>query len=1331
MNFLFLDVETTGLYADKHDIVQLACVPLINNKTETSFNEFCQPLNWNSIQDEALRVHGITRDRMKTFQDPKDMLDKFINYAKSFNTKFIIAGYNVGFDKRFLSSFFTKHGRSEEFFEIFDINVHDVFARAKSVKSQLPTENLKLETLAKHYGIEIVAHDALSDILATVGVDKEIGALLGEDMTSYEAVEAVSVSTEFKEVPQLHLHSVYGMAETVASIEEWSDFCEENNVPGFSIVDNSVATSLFSMVPSKEQKSTRVPGMGLFIDFFGNGEMYGFSAWAMTTEGYNNLTKLSSIAYEDVREIDGVDYAVLTPEQVSEYSAGIIFGTGDVYSGIGSILETGDIDKARFVFEEGYKKVFRSLVAEINPVSVRHKFTKKTGFQAINRNNIVVDGDLNKAYNNFILSMSQKHSMKCIPVSGAHFINPEDKIVQDCISKNVYNSGRCYSESLHFKNSKELYVETKQQLGDRVSEEDFAGWIENAIKMVNAASKIELSFDFHLPEIEIPNHIKEKYSDYNTQTYYYLLEKCKEHGRFNDSPEYMDRFNKEIDVIKDNKILNFIPYFLLYEDICSYARDHGILQGIGRGSAGGSLISYYLKIIQIDPIKADLPFERFLSHARIEGLSFPDIDQDFGTRDKIVHYVEEKYGLGYAQICTMQTFKVKNAIKDAAMALRGRNRNDFEINQVCKSIPDSPQGISERDFLYGYVDKEGIEHTGVLETNEMLRNFFDYYPDIKNVVDKLIGIPRSFGRHASAYVISTLDLSHGRCPIMLKEDRSTGEKVRVTQFEASMVEKRGLVKADILGVTTIQAISDAMGLIKERTGIDYLEEDDNGVAKIFRLDDVEGVYVDFYNKKTDSSFQFNTGTVKNYITDFAPTSREDLAVITALLRPGAMDSKMINDEVSEEDNISATQYYVDVKNGKRRLSYVHEDLKPFTSSGVIVYQEQVMKFLVDFAGYTLEEADQVRAAIAKKKRAVMLKAFDKIREVATQRGWTKQQMDTVCDTIESFSRYSFNRSHSRCYAELGYITMYLKHKYPLEWWTATLNVVNDGKKSKSSEEKLNKYVSLVGDRMVPPSIQLASNKFVIRKDKIMCPLSVIKGVGSASVNEIVVNAPFASIEDWVDRINHTKVNIGHFSALIKARAVDDLMDQNKSYADAKKELLETYLKKRKRKSGFKEELFLTDPLSLFLMEKEANQCFGKTLLNYPGLNDVLKNKWPALRDTGREGIPFLFGEKSVPVLSKIKVAEHLVAKEHEQKVGMILLYEDSLQKNITAKKSGKKYDLVELTLSDGFNHITGTIWNQDKAPDWDKNKIVYVQGVLKEGYNTTTNITIETIDVID
>jgi DNA polymerase III epsilon subunit-like protein len=276
MNFLWIDVETTGRFADKHDIIQLACIPVINGKRAQHFNEFCQPLNYETVEQGAIDVHGITIARMKTFQTQADMLAKFVAYLKGFGVKFIIAGFNVSFDKRFLSSAFTKAGLENEFFSLFELQVHDTYSRAQSVKKLIGSENLKLATLAKHYKVAIDAHEALSDIAATMEVDKNIGKLLEEEEFVAEAeYDAVAISSAFKEPAQLHVHSMYGMVESVPDPEDWAAWCVKEGIPGFSVVDHGVATSLYAITRIASQKDknknpmfpgiTGIPGVGRLV----------------------------------------------------------------------------------------------------------------------------------------------------------------------------------------------------------------------------------------------------------------------------------------------------------------------------------------------------------------------------------------------------------------------------------------------------------------------------------------------------------------------------------------------------------------------------------------------------------------------------------------------------------------------------------------------------------------------------------------------------------------------------------------------------------------------------------------------------------------------------------------------------------------------------------------------------------------------------------------------------------------------------------------------------------------------------------------------------------
>lgn len=1339
MNFLWIDCETTGLFTEKHDIVQLACIPVINGKRHSPFNEFCQPLKYEHVEPAAVKVHGITVERMRTFQTQEELLNKFIEYLDSFGVKFTIAGFNVSFDKKFLSSTFSKNGKESKFFELFELHTHDTYNRAKSIKKQIKTDSLKLEALANYFNVKISAHEALSDIGATIEVDRHIGKLLNEEEHSIEVeAEDVKIHTIFPEPAQLHLHSMYGLVESVPTVEEWAEWCANNNVSAFSIVDHGYATSLYGMTKIREilddnkrpkyPDITGIPGVGLFLSLdLSNQTVYPVNAWAVSNSGYFNLIKLSSIGFENSIEVDGIIIPRITVDDFLKYKDGLFFGTGDVYGAVGNYIADGDAEEAERAFSK-YIEVFGDrLFVEFIPTSIRTLFSLQRGFQAIKKNKMVPDGDIGKAYTQFLAKMVDKYNLRCIPSSGAHFINKEDKLLQDCLSRNSYNSGKCYSESYHVKKANEMFILLKKQLGDWLTEERFLDWINNTHIIANMAKEISISHSYHMPKIDIPDHIKEKTDDYDKQTYYLIIEKCMQHGRWNNSPEYIERFKKEIDVIWKNDAINFLPYFLMYEDICSFARSNNILQNIGRGSAGGCLLSYYLKIIHIDPIAADLPFERFLSHPRIKAKSFPDIDVDFGDRSPIVSYLEQKYGAGFAQISTHLKMKTKLAIKDAMFALYGTNREDPVVKSICELIPDSPQGVDEYDFLYGYIDEEETYHPGVVEVYSEVRDFFAMYPAVEAMVKRLIGVVRGIGRHPSAFVISTLNLSNDRIPIVKMFDKKLNENINVTQYDAKMCEGCGLVKADILGVTTIQAISDCINLIKERTGLDYMEEDEKGVALIYRLPEDRGVYRDFYNKKTDSSFQFNTSLIKGYVQRFAPTEREHLSALTALCRPGALDAAFSNNEISLEDGVTAAQYYMDVRNGERKLSLLHDDLASCTTNGIFVFQEEIMKFLVDVVGYTLEESDQIRSAIAKKKHEVMMSTFSRIRSATSMRGWKTNQTETICNQVLAFSRYSFNKSHSRCYAELGYITMFLKHHHELEWWASVLN-------NTKKEDKLRHYMTLLGDKVAPPSLNTPSKNFSIQNNRIVAALSAVKSVGDSAIDELVSKGPFSSLDDYIKRVSHNKVNIGHFTALIKSRAVDCLMDSNLPYSEARKKIMDDYVRIRKSRP-FDLELSKVDPVSVFLMEKDTNKCFNKSLLDEPSISVMINNNLDELEYTGKRNIPFFRGvkrsKKKIPIVSGISSAKNMLKNGYDGEVGLVLLFESSTHKHGNSKKTGKPYDMVKAELNDGYSMINAIWWDRTQPLRYPKNSIVFVRGTISEGWGGILNIQVSEMEKIE
>jgi DNA polymerase-3 subunit alpha len=1326
--YLYLDTETTGLSSSTNEIIQLACVPLIDGKSGPHFNEFCQPTNWNSIDQKSIEVHGIAVDQMKTFQSPYEMLDKFIAYVSQFGVKFVIAGYNSNFDKAFIGALFARNGRSKEYSRLFLNEVRDVHARAKAVKDKLQSNKLKLVNLAEEFGIEIKAHDALSDIQATIEVDRRLSAIIGEDFEEV-SIKDDRFDLQLPELPQLHIHSEYSNTDSVTSVEEWVYWAYSKGVKAVAFPDHNWAASLYKAtniksVLEKVNKAHKlsltendikiVPAISLNVTDPSNGleQPFRLNAWAISNTGYCNLLKLASMGWDSAIDDSGVTTSIIKIEDVIDHQEGVVFGTGCEKGLVGTLLLCSNDKK---VEASKLAKIIGHLdrvVLELLPFDVVKYFDKGIGFRNFQKSKSIPDGNLTKAINSLIMDAVDSYGCKFIISTAAHFIDPDDKVFQDVVSKSSFKDKRFFYDTRYQRSLNECFAILKRHLGDRFSVDHIDIARATAEDMIEASTAVVVKHDYHLPKIQIPDSIVQNTSDYDKQLYLLLMAKIKEHGRWSNDPEYVARFKKELDVIWKNSKLNFIPYFLMYEDICAYARSQGILQNLARGSAGGCLISYYLKIIHIDPIKEHLPFERFLSHARINAGSFPDIDLDLGQRGPVLKYLADKYKAGFAQIGTFQRFKTKNAIKDAMFAVFGRNRADKEIMDVCDTIPDSPQGLDEDKFLYGYRDSEGVAHKGHLEQNETLQIFFKQYPEIEQITKKLIGLPKGMGRHASAFVISTLDLSSQRVPTMLFDDPDIG-KVAVTQFEAPMVEKSGLVKADVLGLTTVKTLESVVSLIKTRKDIDLLEEDNKGVQFLYRLPEDNKVYEDFYKRKTDSSFQFNTDLIKGYIQKFAPTRRQDLSDLTALCRPGALD-------VEFAPGVSATQFYIDVRNGDKEPEYIHPDLADVLAetNGVVVYQEQLMSILVQFCGYSLEESDQIRSAIAKKKRDVMLKTFDRIRSETMSKGWTIEQANKLCDVVTAYSNYSFNRSHSRAYSELGYITMYLKHHYPLEWWAAELN--------NSEENKIRHYVTILGDKITPPSLHAPDDKFTIVGDRIAAPLSAVKGLGPSSIKAIIKRGPYSSVEDFILKMS-TGVNSSHFWALLKAGVFDEMAPVSISIPEARQEFIKLF-KSLKKVKTIPPEVNQNSPLDMFLNQRDIYKCFNKVLLADPLIRQEISATWPSMRETRRKDIPLAFGSApTIPVISSIAVASKLIdAQERSEsndkiKVAMVGLFQSSTHRSGISKR-GKPWSKVDIVLSDGLSTIECAQWDQKRALRYPTNSLVYVMGYVKRGWKGSPSI---------
>ena len=792
-------------------------------------------------------------------------------------------------------------------------------------------------------------------------------------------------------------------------------------------------------------------------------------------------------------------------------------------------------------------------------------------------------GDLQADGNKLIMKIAKKTGLPLLLTLDSHFVKDEQKIIQDLALQNGKDEGvgLKFSTSYHMLSTKNAWASWAKIHGeDKDSVKAFEEAVENNQQLIGMCEAIKFDDEFHLPDVSIPAEITSSSKNKEDAMRLYVMELIERYGRMRDTEEYHTRLRTEIEVVCNNGKINFLPYFITLHDVCVVARSLGQAIGLGRGSAGGSLLSYLLNITHKDPIVYDMSFERFLSQGRINRGKFPDIDMDFSEPSKLAAALKDIYTDKIVRVCTTGTNMVKSAIKDVARVCLNTKEDKVAkeyIESVCKTISLVPQGVEDLNkWLDGYEDDTGhIE--GELERNKTLRLFFDTYPDQSNLVRSILGVPKSIGRHAAAYCIADQPI-HQLVPICIVK----GEVC--TQFTKDPIEKLGLIKFDMLGLNTLKDVANCVRLIKERHGIDI---DIYNVPE----DDV-AVYKDFAMGKTESVFQFN-GTVPTEICrKIRPATVHDLSAVTAACRPGTMYAEV------EEDGkkITLIELWVQRRRGKA-VSYIHPSLEPILSSthGIFIFQEQINRMFVDCCGYSPEKADEMREVIGKKKKDKMDELLPDIRARLKERGWSKSQSDAIVSLCVAASSYSFNKSHSLTYACLGYVCMWLKHHYALEWWTAILQ--------NSTHEDLKENAQYFTQYLMPPDINRSDVDFYIiddEKNKIVYPLSMIKGVKNAA-QEIVKFKPFSSMEDFLSKVEKRKVNKRVVTAMIWAGAFDEMPEAGEGQVWTKRNaLFAKYRELRKEEAP--------EPFSkgTVLKMESASMCIGE-----PDIYALYKQKYPS------------------------------------------------------------------------------------------------------------------------
>ena len=749
------------------------------------------------------------------------------------------------------------------------------------------------------------------------------------------------------------------------------------------------------------------------------------------------------------------------------------------------------------------------------------------------------DSDLQKGANRLMMILAKTHSDPILVSDDSHFALPEQKIVQNVrLLQGGKDSWRMYS-SYHRKDNQEAFSHFEKTLG--INLKTFEEWVDNSYAWASRFDNFKLEYKPSLPTKFYPQ-----------DTLKHTMELIKKHGRMDwNNKQYVDRLKAEITLLHKNGALDLLPYFFIDEEVCNLYERNGFLTGPGRGSAAGLLTSYLLGITHIDPLEFDLSLDRFITLDRINSGKLPDIDQDLSHRDLLVDpedpykgWLYEKFGDHVMQISVDTTSKIRNSVKDVMRMVRGSVPP--EVESLTHKFQNAPQGVEEHNFVFGYDDGNGWV-PGSIETDDNLRLFIKNYPEEWEIVKLTLGLVKNKGRHACGFVLANQPISS-----FIPTQFVSG--ILVTQYPAPSVEAVGGVKMDFLVISSLKDIGNAIELIQKRSRLDIPESTvlngkkvpkirivpHNGqlldIWKLWVSPSAPEVFLDVAEGKTETCFQYNTPGATQWLRQFnhekspgvkAIDSIDAMSVFTALDRPGPLNA-MVSDPTSITSDIDETtgQSIVTYPNKHNTLvEYAHRargelpspDILPIFNTlfpetyGVMVYQEQLQKLYQTVTGCTGAQAEEFRGNMAKKKKEKIEKAYPIFMAAATIKLGSKENAQQVWDFIKEWASYGFNKSHATCYAVIGFACAYLKHHFPLEWWTS---VLRNAEKNEINE----KFWRYCGHLIDLPDVKLSGPVFEIQNERIRAPLSLLHGIGEGAHHQLQLYSPYTDIEDFCNKI---------------------------------------------------------------------------------------------------------------------------------------------------------------------------------------------------------------------
>lgn len=878
---------------------------------------------------------------------------------------------------------------------------------------------------------------------------------------------------------QLHNHTKFSVLQAASGVKDLVAKAKNDGMPAVSITDLGNMFGAFHFTKAAAEAGIK-PIVGLEAYFVEDRLQKSFTRdnrdkryqqifLAKNMEGYRNLSEMCSRGY-----IEGYYYKFprIDRELVKTYRSGLIATTGGILGEVPDLI----LNRGEAAAEEALKWWHDLFGNDLYIELMRHGLEEE------------------ERVNSILLEFSEKYDIPVIATNNTFYLEKGDAKAHDallCIDNNDLIStpiGKGRDRRFGFPND-EFYFKTQDEMKALFA--DLPQAISNTKKLADKIEPLNLESDVILPNFALPE-------GFDTEDEYLRHLTVKGAGpRYKEmSDEVMDRINHELSIIES---MGFAGYFLIVQDFIRAAREMGVYVGPGRGSAAGSVVAYCTGITNIDPLKYDLLFERFLNPERV---SMPDIDIDFDDdgRQKVIDYVVEKYGRDQvAHIITFGTMAARSSVRDVARVL---DLPLSDADRIAKLVPETI-GISLEDAFREVKELREIKGEDILEGRTL------------QMAETLEGSVRNTGIHAAGVIIAPDKLTN-YIPVCTAKDTD----LYVTQFDGKVIEEAGMLKMDFLGLKTLSILKTAIQLIKENHGVEYNLDD-------IPLDD-EKTYEMFQNGATVGIFQFESDGMRKYLKQLKPTGINDLIAMNALYRPGPM--QFIPD-------------YINRKHGKEEVAYDHEDLKGILEPtyGIMIYQEQIMMVAQRMGGYSLGEADVLRRIMGKKKPELLPPEEEKFTRQAVEKGYDRKTAKEVFDKMAMFAGYGFNKSHSAAYSVVAYHTMYFKANYTAEYLAAVLSHnMNDIKKVSFFIEECQR----IGIPVDPPNINTGEGRFVARNGRVQYGLSAIKGVGSAAIGQLVEEraqkGPFRTVFDFSARIDTRVCNKKTIESLAQAGAFDTL-----------------------------------------------------------------------------------------------------------------------------------------------------------------------------------------------